>query len=466
MKSTNPLSISAFRHLYLAQITSLLGTGIASVALALLAWDLAGDQAGVVLGTALALKMVAYVFISPIIGGLAHRLPRKTVLIGLDIIRAGLIACLPWVSEIWHIYALIFAINTCAAGFTPLFQATIPDLLQEEKIYTKALSYARLAYDLENILSPTLAALLLAVLSFHELFYLDSLTFIISASLIALTIIPKTALSDRPKPIWKNIQFGIRAYLTTPRLRALWVLYFAVAASGGMMIVNTVVYVQGYLQMDAQIMAMVFMASGAGSMTAALTVPHLRQQFADRSIMLTGACLLAITLSLGTQMPNLIGLSILWFMLGFGNSLIQTPAGNLIWRSCRPSDSAAFFAANFSLSHSGWFIGYILAGHLASHFGLTFTFGTLAAVAWMALLVAWFQFPQRDPVELWHTHESMTHVHPHIHDQHHEHQHDSGHGHAPHSNIDHDHHHQHKPLRHKHTFVIDQHHTQWPTKEG
>lgn len=57
--NTTPFANHTYRQLYLAQVISLLGTGLASVALALLAWDLAGDQAGAVLGTALALKMVA-----------------------------------------------------------------------------------------------------------------------------------------------------------------------------------------------------------------------------------------------------------------------------------------------------------------------------------------------------------------------------------------------------------------------
>ena len=463
MQSIGPFSVTAYRRLYLAQITSLLGTGLASVALALLAWDLAGEQAGAVLGTALALKMVAYVFVAPIVGGLAHKLPRKTWLMSMDILRAALIGCLPWVSEIWHIYVLIFAINVCAAGFTPMFQATIPDLFKDDHTYTKALSYARLAYDLENLLSPTLAAMLLAVLSFHELFYFNSLTFALSTLLIAITLVPKAAANDRPPQVWHNIQFGIAAYLKTPRLRALWALYFAVAAGGGMVIVNTVVYVQGYLHMNAQTMAMVLMASGAGSMLAALAMPSLRLRFSDRFIMFSGAALLAITLSLGSQLPPLTGLTLMWLLLGMGSALIQTPAGNLIRRSCRPSDSAAFFAANFSLSHAGWFFGYLLAGWLASAYGLASAFTVLAGVAWLALIIAWQQYPSQDPEELWHSHEAMSHVHPHQHDLHHAHGHSHHGSDQPHN---HDHPHQHQPLRHKHPFVIDQHHTQWPTKEG
>jgi hypothetical protein len=36
----------------------------------------------------------------------------------------------------------------------PLFQSTIPEILKEERDYTRALSLSRLAYDLESLLSP------------------------------------------------------------------------------------------------------------------------------------------------------------------------------------------------------------------------------------------------------------------------------------------------------------------------
>ena len=69
------LSFRRCRHLFLAQVTALVGTGLTTVALALLAHDLAGGQAGLVLGTALAIKMVAYVGIAPLVGAYASRLP-------------------------------------------------------------------------------------------------------------------------------------------------------------------------------------------------------------------------------------------------------------------------------------------------------------------------------------------------------------------------------------------------------
>ena len=61
---------------------------------------------------------------------------------------------LPFVTEVWQVYVLIFLLQSASAAFTPTFQATIPDILPEEKDYTRALSLSRLAYDLESLAQP------------------------------------------------------------------------------------------------------------------------------------------------------------------------------------------------------------------------------------------------------------------------------------------------------------------------
>lgn len=50
-----------YRHLFLAQVVALLGTGLAIVAPGLLAYDRAGNGAAMVLGTVFTIKMVACV---------------------------------------------------------------------------------------------------------------------------------------------------------------------------------------------------------------------------------------------------------------------------------------------------------------------------------------------------------------------------------------------------------------------
>ena len=97
-------------------------------------------------------------------------LPRRRTLIALDLVRAGVALFLPFVSAVWQVYLLIFLLQSASACFTPLFQATIPEVLPDEDSYTQALSLSRLAYDLENLISPALAALLLSLMSWHGLF--------------------------------------------------------------------------------------------------------------------------------------------------------------------------------------------------------------------------------------------------------------------------------------------------------
>ena len=98
------LANRTYRHLFLAQVVSLVGTGLATVALGLLAFDLAGDRAGAVLGTALAIKMIAYVGVAPIAAAFAERLPRRTMLVALDLVRAVVALALPFVTEVWQVY--------------------------------------------------------------------------------------------------------------------------------------------------------------------------------------------------------------------------------------------------------------------------------------------------------------------------------------------------------------------------
>ena len=74
------LADRTYRHLFLAQIVALLGTGLATVALGLLAYDLAGENAAMVLGTVFTIKMVAYVGVAPVAGAFADRVNRRGLL--------------------------------------------------------------------------------------------------------------------------------------------------------------------------------------------------------------------------------------------------------------------------------------------------------------------------------------------------------------------------------------------------
>ena len=426
-----------YRHLFAAQVIALLGTGLMTVALGLLAYDLAGPDAGAVLGTALAIKMIAYVGVAPVAQAFTDQLPRRPLLVGLDLVRGAVALCLPFVTEIWHIYLLILVLQSASAAFTPTFQATIPEILPDEGDYTRALSLSRLAYDLENLVSPMLAAALLSVISFQNLFAGTVAGFLASALLVLRVRLP----AARPGPrsgIWDRTTRGMRIYLATPRLRGLLAINLAVAATGSMVIVNTVVLVKRNFSLAEPQVALALAIFGAGSMIAALALPRVLDRLSDRPVMIAGACLLAGGAATGTLVSSFGLLLMLWLVLGFGYSAAQIPSGRLLRRSAHPEDRPALFAAQFALSHGCWLICYPLAGYLGATVGMEGAFAAMAATGLVGLVMARRLWPSDDPAAVPHNHPDLPADHLHL-------RRFGSHAH------------------HRHPFVIDDLHARWPT---
>lgn len=361
------LSDRTYRHLFLAQVVALLGTGLATVALGLLAYDLSGERAGMVLGTVFTIKMVAYVGIAPVAGAFANRWPRRTMLVSLDLIRAAVALCLPFVSEIWQVYILIFVLQSASAAFTPTFQATIPDILPEEDRYTRALSLSRLAYDLENLISPALAAILLAFLSYQALFLGTVIGFVGSAILVVSVLLPSPQ-PTAPRGIYERTTRGMRIYLATPRLRGLLSLNLAAAAAGAMVLVNTVVLVRSNLGLGDSQVAIALGAFGGGSMLAALLLPRLLDKVPDRPVMIGGAALLV---------TSLLGLSLM------------------------------------SLLYDTQWVA-LLAGWLITVAGPMTAFATLALLAAIGMFAGIILWPQNDAGSFEHSHDDLSMDHPHL----------------------------------------------------
>ncbi|SDX69572.1 Predicted arabinose efflux permease, MFS family [Ruegeria halocynthiae] len=412
------LTNRTYRHLLAAQIVALTGTGLATVALGLLAFDLAGNSAGLVLGTALTIKMVAYVTVAPLAAAFAERLDRRKMLVVLDVVRALVALCLPFVTEIWQVYVLIFVLQSASAGFTPAFQATIPDVLTDEQDYTKALSLSRLAVDMETLLSPMLAASLLLFVSFDSLFLGTSVGFIASALLVVSATLPSPRPVE-PRGIYDRTTRGIRIYLKTPRLRGLLALSWSAAALSSMVIVNTVVIVRSNLDLSESAVAIALAGFGGGSMLAAFALPRLLKRFSDRRVMFSGAVLgtgvMAIAAGLSAAMPITLGLlTVTWVLVGFGYSSTLTPSGRLLTRSAHAEDRPAVFAAQFTLSHACWLVLYPLAGWLMTRFGATTAMAGMAVAAILGLTLVLRVWPRTNTKAVVHSHPDLPPDHPHL----------------------------------------------------
>ncbi|WP_072806660.1 MFS transporter [Rhodococcoides yunnanense] len=392
---SSPFAETRFRRLFAAQVVALVGTGLLTVALSLAAFDIAGSDAGAVLGTALAIKMVAYVGLSPVVAAVTARLSRKAVLVSADVIRAGVAVVLPFVDHAWQIYVLVFILQAASATFTPAFQSTIPAVLPGDRAYTKAVSMSRLAYDLESIVSPLVAAALLTVLSYHVLFAGTAVGFLVSMILVARTDLSDVTTTESAS-FRSRVTSGVRTFGLHPGLRGLAAVNMVVAAVTSVVVVDSVVFARDMLGGADGAVAMLLLGFGTGSISVAIGLPRLLNRIEDRTVMLAGCAFACLVLVLFTVLALVapsggagwLCAGALWVSAGVAASAMGTPSARVVRRHARKAELSPLFTAQFSLSHACFLLTYPIAGWVGATWGLPLSIGLLAALATLGTIAA------------------------------------------------------------------------------
>ena len=99
--------------------------------------------------------------------------------------------------------------------------------------------------------------------------------------------------------------------------------------------------------------------------------------------------------------------------------MLADGAKRVVTRSSGSADRAAYFAAQFALSHTGWLLFYPVAGYLGSYLGVPSTALILSLAIAAFTLLAWRLWPHPDVQELQHSHDGYQHSHPFVIDAHH-----------------------------------------------
>ena len=413
-----------FRLLFGAQIISLLGSGVTTVALALFAYKLTGGaSATVVIGDALTLRILAFLLFSQPAGVIADRVSRKKILIAADVIRFGLLALFPFITQVWQIYALIFAINGVTAFFTPTFESSVPEVVGGEQ-YVKALSLSRVATDIEAVAAPALAGLLVVLLGLRWVFWFDAFTYLVSAALVTMAVMPHV---KRKLPrislrsFLTELTTGTRILLREPSLRQALTLSIAEATAGAAAIVATVSYVRDVLGREETAFAFVMAAVGLGSSFTAMVLGRAtgryekgarnrsilhgrRHQWSSRAL-LVGGLVLGLVLLPDILKPSLLIFSFLWMLNGAGQALIAIPSATLLAEHTIEGERGRAYAAHFALTHFFWLASYPAVGHASAKWGSPLTFTAAGVVCLLVTAIATFLgYGKREA----HTHHSAA----------------------------------------------------------
>ncbi|MBB5037559.1 MFS transporter [Prosthecobacter dejongeii] len=385
----------AFQQLFWAHALSLVGSGLCSLALGLLAHELVGASASSVLGITLAIRIAVIVLCSPWAGKLADHFGARRLMVASDLMRTAVVIGFFFADAVWQIYALAVLLNLGSAIFTPIYRAVIPGVVSAEQ-YPRALAIGSIAYDASNILGPSLAALVIAVAGFRGNFILDAVTFLGSAAL--LYGLPRLAIETTTdaKKAPTSVRHGLTAMFQRKPLRESLFLAFQTSIGGAFVIVATVNFVKNDLHLSDSAYAWVMASFGVGSVVAALIYSKLSISGRDAAVIACAPVMLG-ALVVVALLPQYSILFIAWWLIGMSYSILGIRGSELLAANSDGAERAHIYAAHFALSHAGWGLTYPLAGFTTTAIGFGLTAWVFAALIALVSAPMWLSGRARLP---------------------------------------------------------------------
>jgi MFS family permease len=185
-----------FRLYFVGQLTSAIGTGMTSVALAFAV--LASDRSATALGVVLAANAVPLAVFLLVGGVIADRLGRRRVMLASDLMRGAAQAGLgAWVlighPPLWGFVLLAAMVGTATAFFMPALTGLIPEVVSTGRL-AQANALDGLSNSIGSIAGPALAGVLVAAASPGWAIIADALSYFASVTSLALLRMPPTKM--------------------------------------------------------------------------------------------------------------------------------------------------------------------------------------------------------------------------------------------------------------------------------
>lgn len=202
-----------YRRLFLGRATSLVGDGIAPVAIAFAVLDLTGSATDLWLVLAAhSLPMISLLLIGGVVG---DRVSPRLSMLGADLVRTvsvGLATLLliTGMAEIWQL-ALLYAIEGAAtAFFNPASTAIVPQIVPGPRLQ-EANALLNLSRHGGKVVGPALAGILLALGSPGTALAVNAATFAVSALFLAGLRAPGARPPDQEPAFVAELRHGWRS---------------------------------------------------------------------------------------------------------------------------------------------------------------------------------------------------------------------------------------------------------------
>jgi MFS family permease len=281
-----------------------LGSSFTTFALPLLVFKLTGSALN--LGLATAISTLPYLLFGLVIGAWVDRLPRKRLMILVDLAQALVLASIPVLYmlgtlSIWWLYGASFVSATLKIVFECGQFAAIPSLVRQAELMT-ANGRMQASFSGAQVLGPMLAGMLLFALPLPTLLLFDAGSFLVSACMLALIFTSFNGAAKRAKTsIRSEVAEGLRYVWHHPVLRILSLFLpllnlLSIITLSQIVVLATVHFHTATWQISA-----LYSAAGAGVVLCSLLAGPLRRRLSFSRLVfgtVAAAGLLTVALAL------------------------------------------------------------------------------------------------------------------------------------------------------------------------
>src|SRR5919198_1082051 len=388
------LSGTSSRRFFVAHAQSCLGSGLAYVALPLLAYD-RFDSAWAVVAVLLP-DLLPAIVLGPLLGALVDRWGWRTCAVLADVIRCGAFALLLAGNSLHVMIAGAALAGLGTALFAPAALAGLSQLAPGER-RPGAMGLFGALDDLGLTVGPALAALLLAVFPTDGLLGLNAVSFALSGALIARigpirgAVVP----SSRGPSLLAEARAGIRDVAGRPGVRALIGSSTAAVLCIGMTNVGEVILAREILDIGGSGLAMLMTAGGIGTIAGSLAA-RFKLPWQWRRAYQIGLACMAVDLLACSALPSFWLVLPVFVIGGFGNGFALVHDRLLLSHATPESLHGRLFALQKTCTSGAFAVSFVGASALIAAGGVQLAFlssgvGLLCviAVAMPRLRAAW-----------------------------------------------------------------------------
>ncbi len=368
---TRVTALDAFRSpnftlLWAAQVISGFGDKITVFALAFVTWELTRSAVSTTL--AVVISTIPHAIFGFFGGAIADAAGHRRTMIACDLVRVLAIGVIPAVlllgAPLWVAYVLVLVAAMCSAIFNPTRMAIIPDLVPPERL--SASNSMVFASDRTVEILGTLAAGVLVALLRESAFYIDALTFGLSALLLSrIVMVERPAQTISWGRISSDALDGVRLLRDHAVLRANTV--FALLAQLSLPIVNglTPVLIFREYGLGPQHFGVTEAAIAVGAVVAGILYPALLGGVRKGRAIVAGFALLGVVMVAIAVAPSFPVAVVLFAVLGVTNVVFLIPIMTLVQEQTPAGVRARVFGARFALLNLTWLPVILLTAVLA-----------------------------------------------------------------------------------------------------